>query len=237
MLSKSLSNGDRAVAVLNNGSTAASYSVPVSHIGWTKDLGCTLTAIESWSGNKTTMNACESGAALQADLATHETVVWRISAEKAKKATDWTPTGAIFNSANLDCLTASSASSSSNSSSVSWTVCDASDGQVWSVGKKGSYIKNTASGMCLSAGSDGGSLMMAECGSGDGATEFFYDISGNIKHPASSYECLTEGDDGSASLETCQNLANSQVFEMPSGTFPCPLVLLEPNLGAEAESS
>lgn len=208
VLSKSLSNGDRAVAVLNNGSAPASYSIPVAHLGWTKDIGCSLEVTESFSGNKTSLNACEEGASLSTELATHETAVWRIS--NGGKG-GWTSTGAIFNSANLDCLTLSS-----NSQAVSWKMCDASDGQVWTVGKKGSYIKNIASGECLSAGSDG-SLSMTSCSASTSATAFSYDTSGNIKHPASNYMCLTEAEDGSASLTSCLNLANSQVFEMPSG--------------------
>jgi alpha-galactosidase len=196
------------VAILNNGSTAASYSIPVAHIGWTKDIGCSLEITESFSGNKTTLNACENGASLQANLASHETAVWRIS--NGGKG-GWTSTGAIFNSANLDCL-----SLSSDSKSVSWKTCDASDEQVWTVGKKGSYIKNTASGQCLSAGSNA-SLTVTSCEIGSTSTTFSYDTSGNIKHPASGYMCLTEADDGSASLASCLNLANSQVFELPSG--------------------
>lgn len=212
VLSKSLSNGDRAVAILNNGSTAGSYSVPVSRIGWTKDLGCNLEAVESFSGNKTTINACSSDASLTANLlASHEAIVWRIS--NGGKG-GWKSTGAIFNSASLACLTLGE-----GNTSVSWKTCDASDGQVWTVGKKGSFIKNTATGTCLSA-STNGTLAMTECKSGskgNNETQFTYDTSGNIKSPITNYRCLTAGEDGSASLADCLNLANSQVFEMPSG--------------------
>lgn len=206
VLSKSLSNGDRAVGLLNNGSTSSSYSIPISRIGWTKDLGCELEATESFSGNKTSVNACDENAALSTTLASHEVVVWRIS--NGGKG-GWESTGAIFNSASLACLTMAG-------SSVTWETCNASDGQVWTVGKKGNYIKNTAAGTCLSA-STNGTLSLTKCASGLKETVFTYDTSGNIKSPIMNYQCLTAGDDGTASLASCLNLANTQVFELPSG--------------------
>lgn len=137
-------------------------------------------------------------------------IVWRIS--NGGKG-GWKPTGAIFDSASLACL-----SLGGDKSSVSWKTCDASDGQVWTVGKKGSFIKNTATGTCLSS-SKNGKLSMTKCGNGSKDIEFTYDTSGNIKSPAANYQCLTAGEDGTASLAGCMNLANSQVFEMPSGEF------------------
>lgn len=206
------------MAVLNNGSTAASYSVPLTRIGWTKDLGCDVEAVESFSGNKTTINACEDNATLEANLTSHEVVVWRIS--NGGKG-GWTSTGAIFNSASLACLTLGEGDASSQgSSSVSWKTCDSSDSQIWTVGKKGSYIKNTAAGTCLSASSDG-TLTMAKCDSKSANSLFTYDTSGNIKSPAFKYECITAAADGTASLESCLRLANTQVFEMPSGKLSC----------------
>jgi len=194
--------------VLNNGSSSSSYSIPIARIGWTKDLGCDLEAIESFSGNKTSINACAKDAALTADLASHEVVVWRIS--NGGKG-GWESTGAIFNSASLACLTLGQ-----DGKGISWQTCDASDSQVWSVGKKGSYIKNIAAGTCLSASMDG-SLSMTKCGSGANGTGFTYDTSGNIKSPTTNYQCLTAGDDGEASMAECLALANTQVFELPSG--------------------
>jgi len=204
VLTKSLSNGDRAVAILNNGSAAASHSVPVSRIGWTMAQGCNLTATDLWSGNTSTINACASGAALTAQIDTHGVAAWRIAPESK---TAWTSTGLIFNAENLDCLTTSN-------SSVVFAVCDASDSQVWSVGQNASTIMNTATKQCLSYANS--TLAMTTCSTGN-ATEFFYDISGNIKNPASGYQCLTEGDNGDASLQECQYLIDAQVFEIPSG--------------------
>jgi len=58
---------------------------------------------------------------------------------------------------------------------------------------------------------------MTKCGSGANGTGFTYDTSGNIKSPTTNYQCLTAGDDGEASMAECLALANTQVFELPSG--------------------
>lgn len=204
VLSKSLANGERAVAILNNGTLPLDYTVPVARLGWTSTQGCSIVATNLWSGKTSTIDACKPGAALSGTLATHATDAYTL---KPAKQAAWTPTGAIFNAENLDCLTA-------ESDGAKFSLCDSSDAQIWQVGKNGSYIKSLETEMCLS-GSVDGSLAMTQCSDDSPSTFFQYSSSGNIRFNGT--QCITEATDGKAILQVCQYLTNSQVFEIPSG--------------------
>lgn len=208
VLSRTLSNGDRLLTMLNNGSSSASYSVPVARFGWEKaKQGCQLTVTDLWTGKTQTLDACHAGAAVTTQhLPSHGTAVFRIQPQE-KKA--WTPTGMIFNTASLKCLTAPK-----NKGTIArWAACDASDAQVWNIGAKGSSISNA--GSCLAGLGSPPKVAMKPCSGGPGVT-FTYGTSGNIGH-AHSKTCLTEASDGSVELKSCGHLKNRQVFEVPSG--------------------
>lgn len=204
VLSRTLSNGDRLLTLLNNGTDEATKKIAVSDLGWTRELGCSLTVTDVISGKESTVEACgDNSTAIPVTLPSHGTGVYRVTPEKK---TAWTPTGMIFSTAaTIKCLTAS------KEGQISFAPCDGTDGQVWNVGKKGESIRSVQAEKCLSAGGEGDKVEMGPC---DGGLQ--YDTSGNIKDQKSE-KCLTMADDGAAGWESCGYLTNKQVFEAPSG--------------------
>lgn len=221
VLTKSLSNGDRLVTILNNGSTTGTMEVPLSRIGysgfmqrgWWPGPASNLQIKDLWTGKISSLDARGQGAAIKTTVPSHGTAAYRISARQGPRplwsssgATMWIPTGIIFNADSFHCLT-------SRNGKLSWATCDASDSQVWQVGKKGATIKPLSSTKeCLTPSGSHATL-----GSCRGRSQWSYDRTGNIRSAADSKMCLTEGKDGSVLVQECGMLKDSQVFEMPSG--------------------
>lgn len=205
VLSRTLANNDRLLAVLNNGTEDGELDVSPTMLGWTKEQGCELAVKDVISGEETTVDAC-SKESISVKQPSHGTAVYRITADH--KDIDWTPTGMIFNARSLKCLTVTG-------DELAFAECDASPGQLWNMGKYGDKISPASDPQsCLSA--DNHDAFMAPCSQADGV-DSRYDVSGNIKNQIDN-KCLTEGADGStASWEACGYLTNQQVFEAPSG--------------------
>ncbi|KAF2163875.1 carbohydrate-binding module family 13 protein [Zasmidium cellare ATCC 36951] len=221
VLAKSLSNGDRLVTILNNGSSTGTIEVPLSRIGyagssqrgWWPGPGSNLQVKDLWTGKVSSLSAQGRNAAIKATVPSHGTASYRISARQGPRpygsssaGSLWTPTGIIFNADSFHCLT-------SRNGKLSWTTCDASDGQVWRVGKNGATIKPLSnSNECLAP--SGGQATLGPC---RGGSQWKYDRTGNIRSTANSNSCLTEGSDGSVVVQACGRLEDSQVFDIPSG--------------------
>lgn len=222
VLTKSLSNGDRLVTILNNGSSAGTIEVPLSRIGysgsmqrgWWPGPASNLQVKDLWTGKVSSLSSRRDEAAIKATVPSHGTASYRISARQGPRpffgppshGSMWIPTGIIFNADSFHCLT-------TRNGKLSWTTCDSSDGQVWQVGKNGATIKPLSNtNECLAA-----SRGHAAIGPCRGNSQWQYDRTGNIRSAANSKSCLTEGSDGSVLVHECGRLKDSQVFEMPSG--------------------
>jgi alpha-galactosidase len=70
VLFKKLSGGDYAVAALNRGSSPLQLSLSPADLGFSADAGCHLDAQNLWDE--------KHSPSLQADIASHDTVIWRI---------------------------------------------------------------------------------------------------------------------------------------------------------------
>jgi alpha-galactosidase len=73
VLFKRLSDGDYAVAVLNRGDATAAADLHPSDLGFAASSGCSLDAQDLWGGKDQSATP-----ALQAELASHDTAIWRI---------------------------------------------------------------------------------------------------------------------------------------------------------------
>ena len=114
VLTKSLANGDRLLTVLNRGNSTAMTTVSAERIGLIG--GYSYMAKDLWTGANTTFTE-----EIEITLASHATGIYRIL-----DVIEEVPTGMIFNTASLNCLTASD-------DVVTLANCTAADEQVWRV--------------------------------------------------------------------------------------------------------
>ncbi|KAJ5246376.1 hypothetical protein N7468_001359 [Penicillium chermesinum] len=197
VLTRSLSNGDRLLTVLNRGNNTANTSISLARLGL--DSKCQYSARDLWTGTKSTITD-----SVQVNLDSHATSVLRITPPRHCKTT---PTGTVFNTASGKCLTASH--------NVGFEVCNAADDQVWKVsglGSKFTLHPLSDSSKCLSA-SKKGSLSLVPCEGGPGTIWSHY-LTGHLKNTVGG--CL-DASGQSASTGACDLDIAGQIFGLPSG--------------------
>ena len=201
VLTKTLSNGDRLLTVLNKGSSAATLTIPAVRMGYPAVSTADFYGQDLWTG--TQFLAVDSVNAN--NVPPHGTAVFRISSSQPI-----TPTGQIFNTASLHCLTLSGAG-------VAWTPCAGADGQVWQV-TESRTIRSIANLTSCLVGNGKGKVTIKACNDNAKNQKWSYAITGNVVNQAATL-CLQEGSDGEVLLAACQTEANDQVFELPSGSL------------------
>lgn len=210
VLTKSLYNGDRLVTVLNRGNVTADIDVSWARIGVYSDELPTPSAItvqDLWTGDTTTVCSDEQGITAKG-IPSHGTGVYRLSNPTPGEAIRTSPTGMIFNTYSLHCLT------DSLNGTLTWVNCTAADTQVWRIKPDGVVSSLANLSGCLTVDSTG-KVTSAGCGTGD-QYRWDYFISGNLIQ-ASSGLCLTEAEDSSATAASCGYLTNEQVVALPVG--------------------
>ncbi|PYH75818.1 glycoside hydrolase [Aspergillus uvarum CBS 121591] len=195
VLTRSLGNGDRVVAVLNRGNGTVDFGVTVERLGLQAD--CEYEAEELWDGGVVRVEGSLSVQGLQA----HATGVWRV---RVPAGCGVVPTGIVLNTASGRCLTAR------EGERVGSETCEALDAQVWQITAQGALRPLSSTALCLTAAS--GEVSLQAC-KGGAEQKWEYAISGNLRN-AKTGECLTEGD---ALVGACLVEADSQVFGLPSG--------------------
>jgi alpha-galactosidase len=200
VLTKNLANGDRLVTVLNRGNSTDSISVPVERLGL--DAGGKYKAKDLWTGKSSSVQK-----SFKVKLRSHQTAIYRFSAGSKLKVT---PTGMIFNTFSLNCL---SAPSSHRSSSVKFRACNAADEQVWQIDSSGLISPLSAEGKCLSA-SDG-KVVLESCSRKEKCQVWSYGVNGNLVNKAKGL-CLEEAANG-AVVRKCGRELDSQVVALPGG--------------------
>lgn len=75
VLSKRLADGDSAIAVLNRSEARVKVDLSPAEFGFAEGSGCTLDAKDLWNGKEQL-----SASTLQAEVASHDTIIWRIRA-------------------------------------------------------------------------------------------------------------------------------------------------------------
>ena len=192
VLTKDLANGDRLLTVLNRGSDTNSTTVSAERIGLSK--GCSFVAKDLWTGKSEKM-----AGSIDTTLNTHATAIYRISG-----VSSLTPTGMIFDTASLKCMTASG-------STVTFSDCNASDEQVWHVSSQGLISPLSSPHECLESSKSGVSL--SRCGKKKSSMRWVYHVTGNVINAATG-ACLQSN---GAKMGTCGEELDKQVFGLPSG--------------------
>ncbi|KUI72168.1 putative alpha-galactosidase A [Cytospora mali] len=217
VLTKGLYNGDRLVTVLNRGNTSGDLEVSWARIGISPGELPTPSSInvkDLWTGESSTVSLEDTDSIKATDVPPHGTAVFRLSNTTRGDAIRTIPTGIIFNTYLLNCLT------DSTNGTVSWANCTGADAQVWRVKPDGHVdsLLQLALGKCLTV--DGTKVVSSTSGCAAGTGNIWdYFISGNLINAASGL-CLTEGQSGGtplATVEACGYLTNEQVVSLPVG--------------------
>jgi alpha-galactosidase len=206
VLTKSLSNGDRLLTVLNRGNSSSDFTIDISRLGITPQHGstCALGIKDLWTGKYTN----SSSSVGISGIPPHGTAILRVSLQSLDCG-DIIPTGMIFNTASLNCLQGAS------NGSASAVACNSDDSQVWHVEKDGSIRNIAEATQCLTEKSNG-VVSFDYCQKNKKSQHWAYHLNGNVVNTASG-QCLTELNSGSIGTATCQHDTNGQVFGLPSG--------------------
>ena len=192
VLTKSLSNGDRVLTVLNRGDNTKSTTVTTERMGLKK--GGTYTVKDLW-----TRKSSKITGSIDISLRGHATAIYRISG-----CSSVIPTGMIFNTASRNCMTAAG-------SYIKFTDCDASEEQVWQVSLSGSISPLASPHSCLE--SSGGRASLGHCNPHKANSRWVYHVTGNVINAATG-ECLQVND---GHVGKCGEERDRQVFGLPSG--------------------
>ncbi|WPH02471.1 putative alpha-galactosidase [Acrodontium crateriforme] len=192
VLTKSLSNGDRLLTVLNKGDKTNTITLDLQRAGLPQ--GSTVTAKDLWTSQSQSITN-----QIKITLNTHATAIYRLSGVK-----NVTPTGQIFNALSYNCLTASG-------NVATFGTCEAASSQVWQISPRGLISPLSNPNKCLTA--QNGQLSMAKCSPSKTSHQWEYRLTGNLFNKNSN-QCLVEGDSG---LTTCGFELDSQVFGLPVG--------------------
>jgi alpha-galactosidase len=194
VLTKSLSNGDRLLTVLNRGNRTASTSISLERVGLSLDGA--YTAKDLWTGSHITVRD-----AINITISRHATAIYRFSDIDSTMST-----GMIFNTATLRCLTASE-------TTLKFENCTGKDSQVWQVTSQGMIGPLSDPTTCISG--EDKELVLQGCDIQDESQRWIYLVTGNVVNDATK-QCLAEKNSGGA-IEACGNELDTQVFGLPSG--------------------
>ena len=216
VLTKSLHNGDRLVTVLNKGNKTASLVVPWTHIGLPIDLRhehSSLKAKNLWTGSTSNIDLRKAKGISAKGIPSHGTALFRLSSPGQYGGMSITPTGQIFNTYSLNCLTAK------GSKQISWTTCEGTDSQVWRARGDGSLSPLSNEDSYL-AQEDGKSILVKSLGKQgyhyQDTYKWDYTYSGNLINRGSKH-CLSEAASGKATVSACGVQTNEQVIALPVG--------------------
>jgi alpha-galactosidase len=196
ILTKNLANGDRLLTILNKGNTTETANVPVEYLGI--DADTKYTAKDLWTGKSQPVNK-----KIHVQLRTHQTAIYRIS---SKKNLTPTPTGQIFNTFSLNCVSATS--------SVTFSPCAGEDNQIFTISKKGRITPLWQENKCL--GVSGTKVSLERCDAQKKSQQWSYGVDGNLVNAAKGL-CVTEGVNGRVNVKACRREADDQVVALPGG--------------------
>ena len=192
VLTKSLSNGDRLLTVLNRGDDSNSTTVTTERIGLGK--GFTGTAKDLWTGESNKISG-----SLDVTLSSHATAIYRISGVKSI-----TPTGMVFDTASTKCMTAAG-------SGITFSDCNGSDEQVWHVSSYGTISPLSCPWECLEV--VGRATKLGHCNPHKSNAKWIYHVTGNVVNAATGSCLQSKG----GYIGSCGEEQDKQVFGLPSG--------------------
>lgn len=200
VLLKPLRNGDYAVAVLNRSEATLKINLRPADLGFAAKADCTLNAQNLW-----TKSGPATVSTLQANIASHDTAIWRI--RPASSCGKPTRSGAIT----------MIAPGKHRESIEGYTVCLTTPGhtescagspkEVWTITESGAL---QSAGRCLTAAGNHPSL---ESCADTSAQHWKYTLVGNLKDANGG--CLTATASG-LSIEPCGHNQRNQVWSLPN---------------------
>jgi alpha-galactosidase len=204
VLAKPLANGDRAVAVLNRGSSAQTVTTTLSAVGLP---GCTATVKDLWTG------ATSTGSAMSATIPAHGTAIWRVTPGPACGAP--VPTGQIAGN-GAKCVDVTGSGTADGTPVILYT-CTGNSNQAWSRPGDGSI---RSLGKCLTAsGTTAGSAVVLSSCVGGAAQHWTAHGDGTLSSDASGL-CLDVYGGGTADTTkldtwTCGSHQANQAWALP----------------------
>jgi len=206
ILFKPLASGEYAVAALNRGAEPIRVALRPADFGFATNPECRLDAQDLWSGTKQA-----AAGALEADIASHDTAIWRLR-----------PAPACGKPVRTGTITVTAPGR--HHDVASYCLCLAAPGRVgtcagtseetWTVATGGAL--KSAGGRCLAVVD--GKPAMQVCASTD-AQHWNYTLVGNLVDNA-DHECLSAGGaggkPGGLSLETCGHNQPNQIWSLPN---------------------
>ncbi|WP_371649466.1 MULTISPECIES: ricin-type beta-trefoil lectin domain protein [unclassified Streptomyces] len=206
VLARPLSNGDRAVAVLNRSATARTLSTALADIGLP---GCTVTAKDLWTGATSTV-----GGSLTATVPAHGTAVWRLTPRSDCGAA--VPTGQLTGN-GAKCADVTGSGTADGTQVILYT-CTGNPNQRWTTGTDRTL---RSLGKCLTAsGTTAGSPVTLSTCTGATAQQWTAHPDGTLRSAASAL-CLDVYGGGTADAAkldtwTCGHLQANQVWSLPN---------------------
>jgi alpha-galactosidase len=213
VLFKKLSDGDYTIAVLNHGTSPIQLSLRPADFGFSAATGCRLDARNLWDRTHS------SASTLQANVASHDTVIWRVHASSSCGMP--TRTGTIVMIVPRQRQPASHGRQEPPdieqytrclSAAGSVEACAGTSAESWTVTREGAL---KSGGRCLAAGN--GTVDMQACSAGE-AQHWKYTLVGNLV--GTGGQCLTAGGDHSQSqalsLQACGHNQPSQIWSLPN---------------------
>jgi alpha-galactosidase len=208
ILSRPLSNGDRAVALFNQGAGSTTVSTTAAAIGFPGGTGCSFTLKDLWS------NATSStSGTISASVPSHGTVVFRVTPAAGCGAQQ--PTGQVTGTSGK-CLDNSASGTADGNPIILWP-CSGNANQRFTVPGNGSL---RVQGRCAGANGtgNGAQVQLFTC-NGGAAQQWQYRADGTLLNPQSG-RCLDITGGGSADgtkleLWTCGANQTNQLFALP----------------------
>ena len=205
VLLKPLKDGEYAVAALNRGDAATQVQIHPAELGFAADANCRLDVQNLWNGER------QAGlSVLQADVAAHDTAIWRIhaSASCGKAA----HTGAIVMTAGKT-LRSMDGYTHCLSSALALEDCAGGTNESWTATTRGEL---QSAERCLVV--EGGKPLMEKC-SGTESEHWRYTLAGNLVN-AADHECLTNvsasGTGQAVTMQPCGHDELNQIWALPN---------------------
>ena len=203
LLFKRLSGGEYAVAAFNRGTEPLNVTVQPADLGFAGN--CRFDARELWTGKHQSKTA-----ELKADVAAHDTAIWRIQPAAGCGAPSRMGTITMITTGREQrdiphyslCLAASGRTE----------ACTGNSDESWTVGNDGTL---QSGGRCLAVAE--GKVAMEAC-SATAAQQWHYSLVGNLIN-ASDHQCLSnESASGpeSLSVQTCGYNLPNQIWSLPN---------------------
>ncbi len=140
VLARPLANGDRAVALLNRGTTATTATTTLTNVGFLGGGSCSATVKDLWSGGTSS-----TGGTISATVPAHGTAILRVT--PGAGCTGQQPTGQLTGIGG-NCVDDSGSGTGANNPVILWP-CSGRNNQSWTVAGDGTV---QTLGKCLDAG-------------------------------------------------------------------------------------